>query len=145
MVRKVAEPLTERNHAQALALSRSREQGVEPRAERLTHGRRDRRQFLRELVERVAQAEAKACTREQRPQTARRAVKAIRQDAADPIGRLLLVCRALKRAVRLGKGRRACLLSVPEMPEHAATDNRGQIHLVSETAAVLLICQEIYW
>ena len=29
------------------------------------------------------------------------------------------------------------------MPDHAATDNRGQIHLVGETAAVLLVGQEI--
>ena len=116
---------------------------MEPRAERLTHWRRDRRQFLRKLVERVAQAEAQACTREQRPQTAGRAVKAISQDASDPIGRLMLVCRALKLPIGLGKGRRACLLSVPQMPEHAATDNRGQIHLVGETAAVLFIGEEV--
>ena len=44
--------------AQALALARPGEQGVELRAERLAHWRRDGRQFLRELVERVAQAEA---------------------------------------------------------------------------------------
>ena len=33
VVSKVAEPLTEGKHAHALALSRPREQGVEPRAE----------------------------------------------------------------------------------------------------------------
>jgi hypothetical protein len=29
------------------------------------------------------------------------------------------------------------------MPEHSATDNRGEIHLLGETAAVLFIGQEI--
>src|SRR5262249_16609664 len=51
------------------------------------------------LIERVAETVAEACTREQRPQTARRAVKAIGQDAADPIRRLLLERCLLKRAV----------------------------------------------
>src|SRR2546426_11408494 len=31
-----------------------------------------------------------------------------------------------------------------QMPDHAATDNRGQIHLVGETAAVLFIGDEIW-
>src|SRR5438552_19115466 len=58
MVSKVAELLTERKYAQALALARPGEQGVELRAERLAHWRRDGGQFLRELDERVAQADA---------------------------------------------------------------------------------------
>jgi hypothetical protein len=37
VVCKVAEPLAQRNHAQALALSYSVEEGVELRTERLTH------------------------------------------------------------------------------------------------------------
>ena len=67
VVDKVAEPLAERKHPQALALARPVEQGVELRAERLTHRRRDRHQFLRELEERVAQADAETCSRKQRP------------------------------------------------------------------------------
>src|SRR5438874_3094128 len=98
---------------------------------------------LWELEERVAQAGAQARPREQRPQTPGGAVEAIGEDPFDPIRRLLLRRGALKLAIGLGKGRRACLLSVPEMPEHAATDNRGQIHLVGETAAVLLIGEDI--
>src|SRR4029434_1394044 len=120
------------------------ERVLDPRAQRLTHCCRDRRQFLRELVERVAQAEAKACTREQRPHTAGRAVKAISQDASDPIGRLMLVCRALKLPIGLGKGRRAGLLSITQMPAHADTYIRGQLHLGGETAAVLFIGDEVW-
>ena len=34
-------------------------------------------------------------------------------------------------------------VAVAQMPEHAATDDGGQIHLVGETAAVLFIGQDI--
>ena len=30
------------------------------------------------------------------------------------------------------------------MPDHTATDNRGEVHLLSETAAVLLVGEEIH-
>src|SRR6266567_1734638 len=130
VVSKVAEPLTECKHAQALALARPREQGVELRAERLAHWRSDRRQFLRELVERVAEAEAETRLRKQGPQTLRSAVKAIGQDSPDPIRWLLLERRLLERSIRLGKGRRTGLLGVPQMPEHAATDDRGEVHFL---------------
>src|SRR5256886_3024776 len=81
----------------------------------------------------------------ERPHTARRAVKAIREDAADPIRRLLLERRLLKLAVRLGKRRRTGGLGVAQVPEDPPTDNRGQIDPVRETTAVLLIRQEIHW
>ena len=77
------------------------------------------------------------------PHTAGRAVKAIGQDAPDPIGRLLLGCGALKRAVGLGKGYCTGLLSVAQMPEDTSADHGRQIHLVGETTAVFLIGQEI--
>jgi hypothetical protein len=134
-----AEPLTERKHAPALALSRPGEQGVALRAERLAPWRSDNRQGLRELVERVAQAEAATRPRKQGPPPLRGAIKAIGEAPPAPIGRRMLVCRAVQRPLGRGKGRRACLLSGPPMPEHAATDNGGQRHLVGETAAVLCL------
>src|SRR5499426_205664 len=93
----------------------------------------------------MAQAVPQARPRKERPQTARRAVKAIGQDAPDPIRRLLLERRLLKRAVRLGKRRRTGGFGVAQVPEDTTTDNRGQIDFVRETTAVLLIRQEIHW
>jgi hypothetical protein len=49
----------------------------------------------------------------------------------------------LKLAIGLGKGRGTGLLGVAKMPEHAATDNRGQIHLLRETVAVFFVGQKI--
>src|SRR5712692_4976448 len=80
VVSKMAEPLTERKHSQALALSRPVEQGVELRAEGLAHWRSDRSKFLRELVERVAQAKAETRPRKQGPHTLRGALEAIGED-----------------------------------------------------------------
>jgi len=97
-----------------------------------------------QLVDRVAETVAEACTREQCPHTARRAVKAIGQDAADAIRRLLLERRLLKRSVRLGKRRRTGSFGGAQVPEDTTADHRGQIDLVCETAAVLLIRQEIH-
>ncbi len=72
-----------------------------------------------------------------------RAVEAIGEDPTDAIGRLLLERRVLELLVGLGKGRDTGLRGIPQMPQHAATANRGQIDLVSETATVLFISQEI--
>ena len=91
----------------------------------------------------MAETVAEARPWKQRPHTLGGAVKAIRQDASDPIGRVLLGCGALEHAIGLGKGCGTGLRGIAEMPEHAATDNRGPIDLVSETAAVLLVGQEI--
>ena len=73
----------------------------------------------------MAQTVAQARSREERAHTFDRAVEAIGQDASDPIGRLLVERRALEHTIGLGKGRGTCLLSVAEMPDHTATDNRG--------------------
>jgi hypothetical protein len=91
----------------------------------------------------VAQAEAETCPRKQGPYTLRGAVKAIDEHPFDPVRRLVLERRTLKRPIRLGQGRGTGNLSVAQMPEHPATDNRGQIYLLPETVAVLLIGQEI--
>ncbi len=91
----------------------------------------------------MAQAGAQACSREERAYTFNRAVEAIGEDIPDPIRRLLLGGDALERLIRLGKGGRTGLLRIAQMPEHATADDRGQIDLVGETAAVFFIDQEI--
>jgi len=82
-------------------------------------------------------------SREQRPQTLGRAVEAIGEGPFDPVRRLLLRCRTVKFSIRLGESCCTGLRGIAEMSEHAATDNRREIHLLGETAAVLLIGQEI--
>src|SRR5215510_4049867 len=103
MVHKVAEPLSQRKHAQALALARPVPQGVELRAQRLAHRGCDGDEFLRELEERVAQASAHADARKERAQTFGRAVEAIGEDAFDAVRRLLLGGRAMKSLIGLRK------------------------------------------
>ena len=82
------------------------------RAQGLADRRRDGREFARQLVERVAETVAEACTREQRPHTAGRAVKAIGQDASDSIRRLVLERCTLKLPIGLHKGGRTGGLGV---------------------------------
>ena len=91
----------------------------------------------------MAQAVPQARPGKERPHTARRAVKAIGEDAPDPIRRLLLERRLLKLSVRLGKRRCTGGLGVAQVPDNTATDNGGEIDLVGETATVLFIDQEI--
>jgi len=143
VIGKVAQPLAQRKHAPAFALACPGEQRVALRAQGLADRGGESHEFLRELLERVAQAMAKARPREQRPHTFDRAVEAIREDAPDPIRRLLLQGRALKLLIGLGTGRCAGVFGLPQMPEHTAADNRGEIHLLGETAAVLFIGQKI--
>ena len=100
-------------------------------------------QFARQLVERVAQAVAQASPWKQRPHTPGGAVKAIGESAVDPVRRLMLEGSALKHAIGLGQGCGTLRLAVPQMPDDAATDDGGQIHLVGETAAVFFIGQDI--
>ena len=63
VVRKTAPSLAQRKYAQPFALSRPGQEGVKLRTQGLAHRRRDRRQLLRERVERVAETVAEACTR----------------------------------------------------------------------------------
>ena len=83
VIGNVAEPLTQGQHAQALPLSRAVQEGVELRAQRLTHRGRDGRKFARELVDGVAQAVAQARSREERPYTLGGAIEAIDEDPFD--------------------------------------------------------------
>ena len=99
VVHKVTEALAERQHPQALALARPGQQGVELCAQGLADRGGDGGQFPGELIDGVAETVAEAYPREQRPPTARRAVKAIGQEAADAIRWILLERRLLKRAV----------------------------------------------
>ena len=73
----VANPLAKRHHAQALALPCPVQQGAALGVQGLAHGGCDRRQFLRELEERVAQAVAHADSRKERLQALGGAVEAI--------------------------------------------------------------------
>jgi hypothetical protein len=143
VVSKMAEPLTERKHAQALALARPVAQGVALRAEGRAHWRSDSSQLLRELVERVAQAEAETRPRKQGPHTLCGAVEAIGEDPLDPVRRLRLGGRALTLAIGLGKGGGTGVLGLSQMPDHPATDNRRQVDFVSETVTMLLVGQEV--
>jgi hypothetical protein len=97
VIGNVAEPLPQCKHPQALALARPVKQGVERQASGLAHGRRDRCQVLGELGERVAQAVAEACPREQRTQAFGGAVEPIGQNPPDPLRRLLVDRRASVR------------------------------------------------
>jgi hypothetical protein len=119
------------------------QQGVELRTECLTDWGGDGRQFPGEPVDRMAETVAEARTREPCLDAFDRTVEAIGQDAPDPIRQLLLERRTLELLIRLGQGRRTGVFGVAQMPEHTATDNRGQIHLLGETVAVLFIRQDI--
>jgi hypothetical protein len=78
----------------------------------------------------MEEAVAQARPRKERPHALGGAVETIGQDPLDPIGRLVLERRALKLTIGLGKGRRTGFLGVAQMPDHAATDDRGQVHFV---------------
>jgi hypothetical protein len=44
---------------------------------------------------------------------------------------------------RLGQGCRTGVLRVTQMPDDASTDERGEVHLLCQAAAVLFIRQEL--
>jgi hypothetical protein len=143
VIGKVAEPLAKRKYPQALPLTCPVEQRVELGAQHLADRGRDGRQFLRELDERMAEAVAQAHPRKQGPQTPGGAVEAIGQDASDPVRRLLVECRASKLAIGLSQSGGTGVLGISQMPDHPATDNRRQIHLVDETVTMLLVGHEV--
>src|SRR5262252_8756086 len=91
----------------------------------------------------MAEAVAQTHPWKERPHALGRAVKAIGEDPFDPVRRLLLGGRTLKGPIGLGESCRAGLFRVAQMPEHTAADNRREIPLGGETAAVLLIGQKI--
>ena len=86
---------------------------------------------------------SRTCSRKQGSHTLRGAVKAISEGPFDPIRRLLLRCNALKLAIGLRKGHGTGLRGVAQVPEHAATDDGRQIHLLRETAAMFFVGQDI--
>src|SRR5262245_12120495 len=139
MVDKMAQPLAEGKHPQALALARPVEQGVELRAQGLADRGCYRDKFGGERIDRMAETVAEMCPREQRPQALDSTIEPICQDASDPKCRLLLGRGTLKHPIGLRKGRRTRLLGVAEMPDHAPTDNGRQIDFVCQTCAVFLI------
>jgi hypothetical protein len=96
VVDKVASSLAKRKHVYALALTRPVQQGVELGAQGLADRGGDGGEFPRELIDRMAEAEAKTRPREERAQTLGGAVETISQNAADAIGRLLGECCVLE-------------------------------------------------
>jgi hypothetical protein len=95
-------------------------------------------------MERVAQAVPQAGSRQERPPTAGRAVEAIGEAPPDLLGRLLRERRALALLVGLGKGPGTGGFGIAQVPNDTTTDNRGEVHFLGQTAAVLLIRQEIH-
>src|SRR6266571_9322760 len=119
------------------------QQGVKLGAETRAHGGREADQLVRELVERVAQTVAQARPWKQGPHTAGRAVKTIGESTFHLIRRVFLIGDALKLAIRSGERSSAFGRTVPQMPDHSTTEDRGQVDPLGETAAVFLIGQDI--
>jgi hypothetical protein len=142
-VGEVVQSLAQRKHPQALALPGPIWHGVERGAPGVAHRGGDRRQLLREREARVAQAVTHVYARRERPQTLGGAVEPIGEPPFDPVRWLLLGCRTLKSAIGLGEIGGAGLYSVFPVSADPAMDNRGEIHLLVETAAVLFIGQKI--
>ena len=86
----------------------------------------------------MAQTGAEAHAWKQRLQTLGGAVEAIGEGAFDSIGRLLVERRTLEHLIGRSKGGRTGLCRIAQVPDDTATDNRGQIDLVGETATLLL-------
>jgi hypothetical protein len=142
---KMAQVLTQCHHAQTFALSTAVQQGMELGAQPPAHRGRDTDQFVRELVERMAQTEAEACSWKQGPHTVDGTVKAIGEGAFHLVRWLILKGSALKRATGRGERRRALGRAVTQVPDHPTTDDGGQINPVREATAVFLIGQDIRW
>ena len=51
----------------------------------------------------------------------------------------------MKLPIGLGKGRSVGMLGVAKVPDDTATDNRGKVHFLLETVAMLLIGKDIYF
>src|SRR5215470_5977460 len=83
VVRKVAQALTQRKYPQALALTRPVPQRVELGAQGFADRGGDGCQFLRELIERVAQTIAEARSWKERPHALGGAIEAIGEDPFD--------------------------------------------------------------
>lgn len=143
VVRNMAQLLAKRTHAQAFALASPVKEHVPPRAARLADRGRDGGQFPGKLVDRMEEAVAQARPRKERAHALDSAVKTISEDASDPIGGLVTGRGALKLAIGLGQGRRTGLLGVAQMANHAATDNRREVHVVCQTLTVLFLSHEI--
>jgi hypothetical protein len=139
----VASPLTQRQHAPALALARPVPHGVNRRTPSRADRRREGGQWPRELGEGVAPTVAEAPTRNERAPALGGAVEASGQHPPDARRRLLGDRRTVERLRGLGK--RGCpgLLTVAQLPDHAATDHGGPIDLVGETATGRCLGQHI--
>src|SRR5713226_10253061 len=81
--------------------------------------------------------------RKQGLHTAGGAVEAIGEGTPHLVRWLMLEGSALIRTIGLREGCCTCGVAVPQVPDHAATDHRGQIHLVSQTTTMLFIGQDV--
>jgi len=142
VINTMAASLAQCHHTQAFTLATAVQQGMELRAQALADGRRHTKQFAREFVEGVAQAQAQTCLWKQRPHAADGAVKAIGQDTSHLVRRLMRESRALKHAIRLGECCGTFGGAVAQVPEDTAFDDRGQVDPLGETMAVFLIGQD---
>jgi len=115
------------------------------RASRRADRRRDGCELPRAFGDRVAQAVAETHVRPQLPPAVDRAVEALRQEASDPRGGLLTARRPWPCSRGWGQGRGTGRLGGVYMPEPAATDTRGAVHVVCQTVAGRFISPAIRW
>jgi len=121
----VAQTLAQCHYPQAFALSTPVQQGVELGAQPPAHRSRDTDQFVRQLVEGVAQAKPQSRPWKQGSHTADGTVKAVGEGTPYLVRRLMLKGRLLKHAVRLGEGSGTFGVAVTQMPDDTATDDGG--------------------
>jgi hypothetical protein len=91
----------------------------------------------------VAETVAAARSWKERAQTLGGAVEAIGEDPPAAIRRLLLGRGTVERPLGLGQGCGPGVLGVPQVPDDAATDDRGELHLRCEAAAVFCLRADI--
>ena len=120
VVRKVAEPLTQRKHREPFRC-RPRYNRCGTASVRPSGRGRDRAEFLRELGEGVAQAVAKTCSRETASAYSWWCCRSHQSGSPDPIRRLLLGRRALKLPHRTGSRPQHWPPRYTQMPDHPAT------------------------
>jgi hypothetical protein len=142
---KVTSLLAQGNHPQIFALATAKEQGGALMAESLAHLRRDRLAFPRQFHHRMKPAGAQPGFGKQTPQAVAGAFEAIGEHALDLRGGIMLEGCLTQGAIGLLKSSGTLIPALAHMPDHAAPDHRGQVHLGGQAMAVLFIGQNIHW
>jgi len=132
---QAASPLAPGHHPHALAMTHPVPSRGARRASRRADRRRDGGELPRACGDRGAQAVAETHVRPPVPPAVGRAVEALRQEASDPRGGLLTARRPWPCSRGWGQGRGTGRLGGAYMPEPAATDTRGAVHVVCQTVA----------